>query len=85
MIYFVICFIVLMDKRYRFIDSFCLNKYAESTTTTNTASASGWDWTAGRNNIDILDELAAVRHNLTGVEVAPGPYSISPALYFTGE
>ncbi|XP_032793634.2 protein kinase C-binding protein NELL1 isoform X2 [Daphnia magna] len=58
---------------------------AESTTTTNTASASGWDWTAGRNNIDILDELAAVRHNLTGVEVAPGPYSISPALYFTGD
>ncbi|XP_046442081.1 protein kinase C-binding protein NELL1-like isoform X2 [Daphnia pulex] len=56
---------------------------AESTSTTN--SASGWDWTAGRNSIDILDELAAVRLNLTGVEVAPGPYSISPALYFTGD
>lgn len=60
-----------------------LNARAESTSTTN--SASGWDWTAGRNSIDILDELAAVRLNLTGVEVAPGPYSISPALYFTGE
>lgn len=35
-------------------------------------------------SIDILGELAPVRLNLTGVEIAPGPYSISPALYFTG-
>lgn len=49
-------------------------------------STTGWDWTgSGKNSIDILDELAPVRTNLTGVDVAPGPYSISPALYFTGE
>lgn len=73
------------SKEIDFIDCFfqLQNNSLESTTTTN--SASGWDWTAGRNSIDILDELAAVRFNLTGVEVAPGPYSISPALYFTGE
>ena len=77
------------SKEIDFIDCFFFlffqlqNNSSESTTTTN--SASGWDWTAGRNSIDILDELAAVRFNLTGIEVAPGPYSISPALYFTGE
>ena len=49
-------------------------------------STTGWDWTgSGKNSIDILDELAPVRTNLTGVDIAPGPYSISPALYFTGE
>ena len=35
-------------------------------------------------SIDILEELAPLRANLTGVVVAPGPYGISPALYFTG-
>ena len=35
-------------------------------------------------SIDILEELAPLRVNLTGVVVAPGPYGISPALYFTG-
>ena len=39
-------------------------------------------WTT--DSIDILGELAPVRLNLTGVDIAPGPYSISPALYFTG-
>ena len=38
------------------------------------------DW---KTSIDILQELAPVRLNLSGVSLAPEPFSIS-ALYFTG-
>ena len=41
--------------------------------------------TLATSSVDILEELAPLRRNLSGVTVAPGPYSVAPALYFTGE
>ena len=74
----------LFPARRRLIFIFLSSNLVANNKTKNKIVESTVDrWST--ESIDILGELAPVRLNLTGVEIAPGPYSISPALYFTGK